>query len=85
MGEVRQITINRTKKDYPGFTVMTIPVYIGSSNNYTLHHLANGSKYIYRNITARNLDKPSSILNPIKSSQLVQDLKLKKLAYEKLI
>jgi len=39
MGEVRQITINRTKKDYPGFTVMTIPVYIGSSNNYTLHHL----------------------------------------------
>jgi len=83
MGEVRQITINRTKKDYPGFTVMTIPVYIGSSNNYTLHHLANGSKYI--NITVRNLDKPSSILNPIKSSQLVQDLKLKKLAYEKLI
>ena len=47
MGEVRQITINRTKKDYPGFTVMTIPVYIGSSNNYTLHHLATGSKQLY--------------------------------------
>ena len=39
IGDIRQITIQRSKKDYPGFTVMTIPVYIGSSNNYTLHHL----------------------------------------------
>ena len=39
MNNSRQITIHRAKKDYPGFTVLTIPVYIGSSNNYTLHHL----------------------------------------------
>jgi microtubule-associated serine/threonine kinase len=37
--DVRTISIPKSKKDYPGFTVMTIPVYIGSSNNYTLHHL----------------------------------------------